>query len=210
MDLSHIRNKPPTEDITLQDICICIEAAQEVCSQEGWTRDIATFWQDSDLQHLNDARRWWRREKLPDFAQIIYTYGHPMNDEQTFLSLLTKMANGHAMWLAQQGIDTTNPNETKEDRKARLNRERVNRHRALKREESNQPPASPEKSEALAAAIEAVRQLRKDRDVAMAPFEEAAREAHAKLVEVGRMRREEEVRWKHLINEAEEHRKQLR
>lgn len=93
----------------------------------------ATFVTEADFErYLNVVSTWPRRAaqrppSLPLMVSDLRTYAG-----STPISFAERLDTCHKQitdWMVANGVDPTNPNESKEERQARLNRERVKNHR---------------------------------------------------------------------------------
>jgi len=126
----------------------------------------AQFFTDADLDHYRAACAWWPehddmplRWRKPSLTLLCDGYADPWTDGtvHTFLGRLNVIAGHAAAWMKEHGpkplgrprVHPTLPGESEADRAARLNRERVARHRGT---------TSPRVDPARAALIKEVAQ----------------------------------------------------
>lgn len=93
-----------------------------------------TFAEPGDLQTLCNVVSWWPQDApvthRPPTLYIMLQGLHATPDSpRTFGHLLDWYVDRVKQWLGSTKRDPDNPNETREERNARLNRERVARHR---------------------------------------------------------------------------------
>ncbi len=116
--------------------------------QHDWLRDnghdsppVSMFFAgEGNLLDYRSAKAWWpKHAELPaQFAfPTIYLlcWSYQEQDPRigaTFLDRLTLKASGVVSWMTSAGVDPAAPNESPEERKARLNREAQKRHRLRK------------------------------------------------------------------------------
>lgn len=99
-------------------------------AQGAATMPIAQFWQPGDLAQYRAAEAWWphdapsvlRCPPIPFLCKGIAQ--HPPLYPETFMQRLTDSAKRVSAWLAAEGKDVANPNETGPERRARKARER--------------------------------------------------------------------------------------
>jgi hypothetical protein len=97
--------------------------------------DPHTFVADGDLQlHSNVVSEWPKDAPATHRAPTLYTILMGLrivdgSEQPRFFSILEWHVKRMREWLVGNRRDPDNPNETKEQREARLNRERVARHR---------------------------------------------------------------------------------
>ncbi len=116
-----------------------------------WAPDIYLFFRgEDDLSEYRLAKAWWPDREIvttlppllvrPTVFQLCYAYNE--SDPRigaTFQARLYLRAEKVVNWLTAQGLDTSHPNETKEQRKERLARAAQQKHRERvngKRDES--------------------------------------------------------------------------
>jgi hypothetical protein len=103
----------------------------------------AEFWEDGTLDRYRSAAAWWPTDApatcaLPTLSELCRSVTSRAGTATDVLTILWQRC---VQWLEVEGRSTTNPNETKEDRRRRQVRESVARHRALTREAASKPRA---------------------------------------------------------------------
>lgn len=113
--------------------------AQALEDDEVWTYDAPEpslfFAGETDLASYRAARAWWPKHQelphalaFPSVYQLCWSY----HEGPTFAERLTAKSMPVVKWLEANGIDISCPNESSDERKARLNREAQRRHRQSK------------------------------------------------------------------------------
>lgn len=145
-------------------------------SDETPLLDPEEFFKAGDLDVYQRAKAWWPTDApvqwaCPSVYQLCLNYHEPTMGS-TFLDRLRNYADPVSVWLVEQGRDLAAPNETPEQRKARLNAEAQRRHRA----KSGTGPEA-EHARATAAAYVAYMQVCQERKIAMAGWDQRVAEA---------------------------------
>lgn len=121
------------------------------------------FADQAQLEAMEQAREWWPVDAPPtmSFGFALMTacdaYAHPDPNMQNELLTdgLSLVAHRAAEWLISEGRDPTHPNETAEQRRKRVTRERVKRHRLLKATDGD--PAAVARAQRTAELYQAFR-----------------------------------------------------
>jgi hypothetical protein len=169
-------------DVTEGQVLIALqERVDDMRVHGAGVLDPEEFWQLGDLERYRAARAWWPRDAppqcaLPTLRELCMTIaGGAGTTPLPFMSALTILWERCVRWLADEGRNLEDPNESKEERRRRLGREAVRRHRELSRAQATNPAADRAKS-LHAAYIEACRARKAAYDAAT-PAVEAARAA---------------------------------
>lgn len=107
--------------------------------------DPLTFAEPGDLQTLSNVVSWWPHDApLTHRPPTLYMLLQGLRDlngnaPPTFSHLLDWYVDRVKQWMLTARKDPDNPNETKAEREARLNRERVARHRLRHSKETGDP-----------------------------------------------------------------------
>lgn len=145
--------------------------------------DPEEFFKAGDLDVYRTAKAWWPTDApvqwaCPSVYQLCLNYHEPTMGS-TFLDRLRNYADPVSAWLVEQGRDLAAPNETPEQRKARLNAEAQRRHRA----KSGTGPEA-EHARATAAAYAAYMQVCQERKIAMAGWDQRVAEARKAWMDI--------------------------
>ncbi len=99
--------------------------------------EVGRFFQESDLEEYRKAQAWWPRH--PDLPHALafptlFVLCHSYHEQDprigaTFNDRLRIAADKVAVWITEKGLNLSNPNETADERKSRLNRDKQSRHR---------------------------------------------------------------------------------
>jgi hypothetical protein len=157
------------------------ERRAEMVELGGVAMPLDQFWGPADLPTYRQAAGWWPVDApqscaLPTLRELCLHVAGPAG--ATLLPaarVLALMGERCVKWLEEEGRNIADPNESAEDRRRRLGREAVARHRALTREAASNPSA--DRVRALYSAYIAACRARKAAYDAATPVVEAARVA---------------------------------
>lgn len=152
-------------------------------SDETPLMDPEEFFKPGNLEVYRNAKAWWPTDApvqwaCPSVYQLCLNYHEPTMGS-TFLDRLRNYADPVSAWLVEQGRDLAAPNETPEQRKARLNAEAQQRHRV----KSGTGPEA-EHARATAAAYAAYMQVCQERKLAMAGWDQRVAEARKAWMDI--------------------------
>lgn len=132
----------------------------------------ATFVTPGDLQTLSNVVSWWPKDAPNNYAApTLYQLLQDLRHNGVSLSFADSLAwyvERIKEWMRVHKFNVDNPNETKGEREARLNRERVARHRVRHSPEASDPElaafqrAHKEAMESLAAGQKWMKQYEKE------------------------------------------------
>lgn len=123
------------------------------------------FAQPGDLQTLQNVVSWWPKDapathRAPTLYMLLQSLRIMDGQPTTFDAQLQWYVARVKAWMLESKRDPDNPNETKEERNARLNRERVARHR-LRHAAGSDDPVEHDLIQRAKAAEESASQGRK-------------------------------------------------
>lgn len=155
----------------------------------------STWTQPGDLQDYSNVVSWWPNDApashaMPTLHRLLQHY----RSDATFGHALDWYVERAKAWMLANKRDPSNPNETKAEREARLNRERVARHRLRHTEGSDDPELDALLKAAKAAdhnAVEGRRWLKGEIQRAKSDMDAAI--AQAKLDKAERVQRAEDA-----------------
>jgi hypothetical protein len=104
-----------------------------------------SYFQSGDLQLYSNVVSWWPKDAPAQYAPptlftLLQSIQLPTPETvRTFRSELEWHVERCKSWMQGQRMNVDNPNESKEERTARLNRERVARHRLRRAKETDDP-----------------------------------------------------------------------
>lgn len=134
-------------DVTEEQIMLAlVERINEMASHGASFLDPETFFRPGDLDKYRAAAAWWPKDAppiclLPSLRELCMTIaGGAGTQPIPFADALTLLWTRCVEWLGTEDRSTVHPNETPTERKHRLNRERVRRHRSLHREVHDEDP----------------------------------------------------------------------
>lgn len=183
--------------LCVQDQCnywlACGVPSEEVANPLEWTKE-------SDLQNLSTVVSWWPKDapashRHPTLYGMLYSLRTPQgNKAKTFEEALGDYVDRVKVWMLANKKNVDNPNESKEERDARLNRERVARYRLRHAPGSDDPEMDALLKAAKAAdhnAVEGRKWLKGEIQRAKSDMDAAI--ARAKLERVDRVQRGEQA-----------------
>lgn len=166
----------------------------------------AQYVTQADLDSYLKALDWWPKDApahmqaptLETLAQtILYT---PPLEPITFATALNTLAANVVVWLESEKRNVANPNESKDERRKRLNRERVGRHRD---ESKMRETASPEKIAKVEEAEAYLAVVKEQRASVKASLDKDVKAAHKEFVELTRDRKKTMAHWDGVVTEAQ-------
>jgi hypothetical protein len=139
--------------VTETDVVLAlIEHSVEMAQHGASVLPVDQFWREGDLGRYNAASAWWPTDappncQLPSLRELCMTIaGGAGTTPMPFMSAVTVIWQRCVQWLESEGRSTVHPNETKDERRRRLGREAVARHRALNATSGGNPDADRVKS----------------------------------------------------------------
>lgn len=187
--------------LTLEQVHDALDAADELARTNGVEPDQKTYWRDEWLADVNQAFGvWWPRDAPQEYAapmldSMLRMYWHPMNEGRTFMQDLEARAVRCSTWLEQNSRSAAAPNESDVERRRRLTRERVRRHR---QRHTGEAPAADPVVDALRAELA---EERAKAELLLAPLRAEVGELHARMMEAAARKREieyaarEHIKW---------------
>lgn len=150
-------------------------------------QDPRTFVTEADLERFVDVVSKWpkavpmRQLQAPTLDSMVSDLRiHPGQEPFTFAQRLDWAHDNILRWMEQNKVDPNNPNETKDERKARLNREAVKRHRQRNAIAKSEDPMEQQLTDAvrtLARSVQAGRSWAKTAEADAKRVRDAAIEA---------------------------------
>jgi hypothetical protein len=170
-----LRSDDVTEEAVLAYL---LHRSNQIIESGGVAIPLSSYWHHGDLERYRAAAAVWAQDApprfaLPDLPTMLNTIAGPAGMPQTsFIEDLGSLWNQYADWMAPEGRDPYNGNETPAARRARTARESMARTRA--RRAGTNPLL--EQSKAAHDAYLAACRARKD---ALAELDRNVREAWA-------------------------------
>ena len=179
---------------------------------------IEQFYTRADLENYRKAMAWWPKShprsialKAPSLKSLL-DYYQP-NSKRTFAQALSLRSEMIIEWIKKNDCYLLNPNETKEERKARKNREAQQRY---KERHNNDPEAKTRHEQLIAERNEAMKTLDQsvevahnqfltvcaERKEAMKPLDRAVEDAYSKFLAVCTERKTQQQLWKARIDRS--------
>lgn len=198
-----------SESLTLESVLAFIE--HHACASSYHPeRDPLTFVDQNAVDQYNQALEWWPDKEfvtdLPDYLAppTLYLMCNSFNDlnyafGNSFALRLNHYAQTLCTWLTENGYSTQTPNETKDERKARKNREAQTRFRA-----SNKPAVDFALQARIDVEVEALAELTRQRDAALADLDQQVTTAQAAFLQLCATRTAERNRWQGLVGAQRE------
>jgi hypothetical protein len=160
--LDQLDNLPLSEVTDEHVVAALVERSREMTEHGGIALPLDHFWQADALDQYRAAAAWWPTDApqncaLPTLRELcLHVAGSAGATLLPAMAVLRLMADRAVHWLQSEGRSAAAPNETPEDRRRRLSRERVRRHRDVVREVEGEGAAG-EVRRLYAAYIEACR-----------------------------------------------------
>lgn len=184
-ELAERLNSTSTPDQS--DVLAYLEQRRTRAAEQGlrvW--EVDDFIRDGDLGQYQQARAWWPEDAsgmlaCPPLTMLLDGVATgPMLEPQTFVERLMDRTNQVVAWLEAQGRDPRYVNEAPDERRRRLNRERVARHRAGAEQGERSPSA---------VAWDAVQEARRVRAAVRSEHDDRVRAAYDHMMELSEERR---------------------
>ena len=200
----NVMSHPAIQDPTHANIAELLEEQTHEAESVGvQVMRPELFCPEADVAQVVQARDWWPRD-CPDRVGWTMAFAGSLAMQRTAVNVDTLLTHLHrcaertAAWLVSEGRDPVHPNETKGERLARRNRERVAGHRAAHR-------AAPDgERPAASVAWDRVVELRTQRRAALADQDELVRQAYQLMTDRAEDRKALKRDWDARVTEAEE------